>query len=203
MSNSVARAGPHTAKKEEARAYALGCRRRLAVGATIELLEMLSTHVFSILKARPGRETVAAYWPLASEIDTRLLVTDLLREGYPLVLPRVVGPHKPLEFGLWQAGDPLFPSAFKVLEPSPEAPSARPDVVLVPLVSFDRAGYRLGYGAGFYDRTLAALRKEGEVLAVGLAYAGQRVEELPTEAHDEPLDLIATEDGIFRPGEDL
>ena len=119
--------------------------------------------------------------------------------GYPLALPRIVAKDQPLEFRLFERGDPLSAGPHEVREPSPEAPVVRPQVVLVPLLAFDKAGYRIGYGAGYYDRTLEALRAAGNLLAIGIAYAGQMVEDIPLADHDQPLDLIATDEGVRLP----
>ena len=123
----------------------------------------------------------------------------LTRAGYPLALPRIVAKDQPLEFRLFERGDPLSAGPHDVREPSPEAPVVRPQVVLVPLLAFDKAGYRIGYGAGYYDRTLEALRAAGNLLAIGIAYAGQMVEDIPLADHDQPLDLIATDEGVRLP----
>lgn len=138
---------------------------------------------------------VAGYWPFRSEIDPRPLMARFARAGWRLALPATPakGGDAPLTFRLWRPGDAMAPHPFGMAEPPPTAETVRPDLLLVPLLGFDAAGHRLGYGAGYYDRTLAALRATGPVRAIGLAFAGQAVERLPTGPHDQPLQAILTE----------
>lgn len=143
---------------------------------------------------------VSAYWPRGDELDVRPLLRHLAVRGCRTCLPVMAGRGWPLLFRLWRDGHPLVPAAFGVMEPMQEAPLVRPDIVLVPLLAWDGRGMRLGYGAGFYDRTLAALRAEGPVLAVGLAYEGQRMETVPVDGFDAPLDMLLTERRVLRFG---
>ncbi|OAN45644.1 5-formyltetrahydrofolate cyclo-ligase [Paramagnetospirillum marisnigri] len=147
------------------------------------------------LELAPGA-VVAGYWPLADEIDPRPLMRALAARGHPLALPVVVGRETPLEFRSWSPDDPLDAGPHGTRHPPTSAERVTPDVVLVPLLCFDAKGFRLGYGGGYYDRTLAALRRARPVLAVGLAFAAQRVEAVPAEAWDQGLDKIATEQGV-------
>jgi 5-formyltetrahydrofolate cyclo-ligase len=119
--------------------------------------------------------------------------------GHRLVLPAIRAAGEPLDFRAWQPGEPLVPAGFGTQEPAATAPSVAPSVLLVPLLAFDAAGYRLGYGGGFYDRSLALLRAAGDTLAVGLAYADQQVAAVPREATDQPLDLVVTERRVIVP----
>jgi 5-formyltetrahydrofolate cyclo-ligase len=139
---------------------------------------------------------VAGYWPFREEADPRALMEALAASGHPLALPRVSRRTAPLEFRRWIEGDPMRPNAFEISEPLASAEIMTPSIVLVPMLSFDAAGYRLGYGGGYYDRTLAMLRAAGKIVAVGVAYAGQEVPEVPRRGHDEPLDAIVTEKGL-------
>jgi 5-formyltetrahydrofolate cyclo-ligase len=125
--------------------------------------------------------------------------------GHGLALPRMQGALQPLRFHRWGLDDALVQGPFRVMEPAEGEPVSQPDVVLVPLLAFDRSGRRLGYGAGFYDRTLAALRTERPgLLAVGVAFAGQEVSEVPNGPDDEALDAVITEEAVHwcgpRPG---
>ncbi|HEY9538186.1 MAG TPA: 5-formyltetrahydrofolate cyclo-ligase, partial [Kiloniellaceae bacterium] len=138
---------------------------------------------------------VSAYWPLGDEIDPRPLMEALHRRGIRLALPAIRAAAEPLDFRAWQPGDALEPAGFGTCQPSAAAPLLQPDLLLVPLLAFDAAGYRLGYGGGFYDRSLALLRATGDILAVGLAFAAQQVAAVPREATDQPLDLVVTEAG--------
>jgi len=150
--------------------------------------------------ALPPRVPVSAYWPLDDEFDPRPLIDHLQAAGHPIGLPVVVGRGQPLVFRRWLPGMELVPGNFRVLTPPPEAPEVTPAVILAPLLAFDRAGYRLGYGGGFYDRTIAKLRAAGKVLVIGVAYAAQEVSTVPRDATDQPLDWIVTEAGARRIG---
>ena len=156
--------------------------------ACTRLLDALAPHL-----GRP----VSGYWPIGTEIDPRPALEALARHG-PVGLPVVEGRTRPLAFRRWRPGEALVPGGFGTSVPKADAPIT-PEVLIVPLLAFDRRGHRLGYGGGFYDRTLAALRACGPVLAVGFAFAAQRVEALPTEPTDAALDMIVTEGGIVRP----
>ncbi len=136
---------------------------------------------------------VSAYWPKGDELDPRPAMTALAARGHPIGLPVVVAPGAPLAFRRWQEGDELAPVGFGLHEPAAGRPELTPALLLVPLLAFDRAGGRLGYGGGFYDRTLARLRNAGRPVAVGLAYAGQERRGLPCTATDQRLDWIVTE----------
>ena len=140
----------------------------------------------------PG-SVVSAYWPLPGEIDPRPLMVELAARGARLALPVIVARGSPLIFRAWQAGDALEPRAFGLMEPSESAPVHVPDILLVPLLAIDPDGNRLGFGKGYYDRTLAGLRAAGAPLAVGLAYAAQMVVAVPVDEFDQPLDWIVTE----------
>jgi 5-formyltetrahydrofolate cyclo-ligase len=146
----------------------------------------------------PAGTVVSAFWSLSGEIDTRPVMTALHDRGCRVVLPVMRGPGLPLDFRAWQPGDELVPAAFNTREPGADKPMLTPSVLLVPLLAFDREGYRLGYGGGFYDRTLAKLRRNGAALAIGLAYAGQEMARVPHDDKDQPLDWIVTEDETIR-----
>ena len=136
---------------------------------------------------------VAAYAPIRSEADPTILVAALRERGHAIALPRVHAEGEHLRFHLWPTGAPLTKGRFGLLEPAPDWPESVPDVVLVPLLAFDAAGRRLGYGGGYYDRTLRELRRKGSVLAVGVGFAGQEEDKLPADETDERLDWILTE----------
>jgi 5-formyltetrahydrofolate cyclo-ligase len=146
----------------------------------------------------PANATVAGYWPIRDEADPLALVRALQARGAALALPRIDAKHAALSFRAWREGDELVDNHHGIAEPRAEAKIVTPDIVLVPLLAFDSSGHRLGYGGGYYDRTLEHLRARGKILAIGIAYAGQEVETLPREAHDHPLDLIVTENGVRR-----
>lgn len=141
---------------------------------------------------------VAGYVPVRGEIDPFPLMETFLLEQAQLALPVVEGTGLPLTFRAWAPGDDLEAGAFGIGVPGPRKPSLLPSLVLVPLVAFDARCHRIGYGAGFYDRTLTALRASGPVLTVGLAYEGQRVGRVPMDRHDVALDYVVTESGCYR-----
>lgn len=141
---------------------------------------------------------VSGFWPLPSEIDPRPVLYHLHARGHPVALPVVTGRGRPLTFRHWRPGLELIPGSFGVLHPGPEAPEALPRLLIVPLLAFDRRGYRLGYGGGFYDRTLTGLRRTGRTVAVGVAFAMQEVEATPRDETDEPLDWVVTEREAIR-----
>lgn len=142
----------------------------------------------------PGA-VVSFYWPMGDEADPRALAARLAARGHALALPVTVKKGAPLVFRAWREGDRLIVHAFGMHEPVATAPEVKPDVLLVPLLAFDARGHRLGYGGGFYDRTLAALDIK---LAIGIAYAGQETETLPIHERDHPLDMVVTERGLRR-----
>jgi len=141
----------------------------------------------------PGGCVVSAYWPIGSEIDPRPLMAHLHGQGHPIALPLTPARGNPLAFRAWRPEDTLVAADFGTRVPLASQPELTPRVLIVPLLAFDRTGYRLGYGGGYYDRTLARLRKSGDVLAVGVAYAAQEVAEVPRGGGDRPVDWIVTE----------
>ena len=181
--------------RQEARA-----RRQQLARALPEHAWYLATHradYFDDLGISPDA-VVAGYWPFREEADPRPLMEAFAAKGHPLVIPRVAGRTAPLEFHRWIEGDPMRSNAFGITEPLTTAEIMAPSVLLVPMLAFDAAGYRLGYGGGYYDRTLTLLRSTRAVLAIGVAFAGQEVPKLPHHKHDERLDMLVTENGVRR-----
>jgi 5-formyltetrahydrofolate cyclo-ligase len=140
---------------------------------------------------------VAGYAPIRGEIDPAPLMRKLASEGARLALPVITARGKSLIFRTWNPRDRLLPGPLGILEPSPAAAEIHPDIVLVPLAAFDRAGHRIGYGAGHYDRTLAQLHKSKGFAAIGLAFSGQEVATVPALQHDVALDYVLTETKAF------
>ena len=141
-----------------------------------------------------GAMRAALYMPMRDEIDCLPLLAGLSEAGVATALPAMVAKDAPLVFRLWRPGEPLEAASFGVREPAPAAPELTPDLIFAPLAAFDRAGRRIGYGGGFYDRTLMALRAAGAPpVYVGLAFAAQEEREIPAEAHDARLDFVLTE----------
>lgn len=175
--------------------------RRLALAPAWHA-EASRAAAWQALRALPWRERrrVALFWPHAGEVDTRPLLHALFWLGALPLLPRMQGRGQPLVFAAWTPDTALAGGPFGVMEPPADQPAAVPDIILVPLLAFDREGRRLGYGAGFYDRTLAALAAENhQALRAGFAFASQEVDMVPTDAHDAPLDLVVTEAGVLGP----
>jgi len=178
---------------------------RAAIAATYRETAAVAVagHVETLLCALPAR-VISAYWPLDDELDPRPCLSRLAAAGHVLALPRMRGREAPLAFHRWYPDEPLIEGRFKVMEPSSDAPEVEPAVVLAPLLAFDRHGRRLGYGKGFYDRTLAGLRaRDPGMLAVGLGLAAQEADEVPADDSDERLDAIVTENGVLHIAADL
>jgi 5-formyltetrahydrofolate cyclo-ligase len=144
----------------------------------------------------PGA-VVAGYSPIRSEVDPAPLMRKLAAQGAQLALPVITARGQSLRFRVWSADDRLLQGPLGILEPSPAAAEITPDIVLVPLAAFDRAGHRIGYGAGHYDRTLAQLHKSKGFTAIGLAFAAQQVKTVPALQHDVALDYVLTETKVF------
>ncbi len=138
--------------------------------------------------------TVAGVWPLPGELDLRPLLHALHIAGHKIVLPYTPPRGERLVFHVWEPGMAMLPGRFGTFWP--DGPVAEPDMLFVPLLAFDRAGRRLGYGGGYYDRTLAAL---GGRQAVGFGYAAQEVEAVPVEPHDRTMGAIVTERAFILP----
>lgn len=154
---------------------------------------------FALHCAIPAKSKVSGYWPSRYEIDPRPLMAMLSGQGHRICLPVVVERDQPLVFRAYRAREPLV-KGNGAMVPDPAAPELEPDVLLVPLVAFDRRGGRLGQGAGYYDRTLEKLRQRRAVQAIGIAYALQEVDAVPLADYDQSLDGVLTEQGYFPKG---
>jgi 5-formyltetrahydrofolate cyclo-ligase len=172
-------------------------RRRLAA----ERLDAAdcAAQVFARVRLTRLVETYAIYHPVGSELDP----TPIRIPGARRALPVATARDAPLIFRLHAPGDPLAADALGIPAPMPDAPAVLPDVVFAPALAFDRSGGRLGQGGGHYDRTLAELRARKPVLVIGVAYAGQEVEEIPMEPHDQRLDAILTETGYIEAAKEI
>ena len=139
---------------------------------------------------------IAGYWPLGDELDCRPALEALSRAGASVALPVVAGQGEVLIFRAWSPGDDLEEGPFGTKHPNARAPIVCAQILLVPLIAFDLLGNRLGYGAGYYDRTVASFRAHGDVTVVGLAYDAQCVDAVPVDARDQPLDAVITPSGV-------
>jgi 5-formyltetrahydrofolate cyclo-ligase len=171
-------------------------RRGELAKAIPDFAERLASHA-AALDIAPN-SLIGAYAALPDEADPHLLLKALVSTGCTLAFPRVEAKGAPLIFHHWTPGRELKRGTFGIAEPSADWPVAHPSILLIPLLAFDARGHRLGYGGGYYDRTLEALRAHGNIRAIGIAYAGQEVESIPDENHDHLLDMVATEAGIRR-----
>ena len=185
-----------TARKQAMREDALA--RRVALRAQVpDAAERMARNFLAAIPL-PDSAVVSAFVAIGEEADPAPLIGLLRAKGHPIALPRVVKKGEKLAFHLYESGATLIPGVFGLSQPGKDWPQATPDVLIVPLLAFDARGMRLGYGGGFYDRTLADLRARRTVLAVGFAFAGQEVADVPSRESDEPLDWIVTEAGAHR-----
>ncbi len=188
-------------QKNRLRDTARARRAEAARAAGPEAAERLKQNVVDVLPAMASQgAAVSGYWPLSGEIDVRVLLSHLDGQGYVCALPVVAAPDAPLIFRRWTPGLVLEAGPFDTRQPGADQPEVRPNMLLVPLLAFDADGYRLGYGGGYYDRTLGVLRSSGSPVAVGAAFAGQQVDHVPRDGYDQPLDWIVTEEKAMRIG---
>ena len=190
MTSGACRLASAEAIKRRIRADALDLRRALkpSLGA------VLADHLLAT-PLIPPRAVVGGFWPLEGEIDIRPLLHGLVAGGRDVLLPETPPRGQPLTFRRWQPSTSLQSGRFGTQYP--DGPEATPDVLLVPLLAFDARCHRLGYGGGYYDRTIAGLPG---IRTIGCAFAAQQVDAVPVLPHDIPLDAVATEAGIlFRP----
>lgn len=173
--------------KALARAEAFARRAVAFAGGQGQAAEILADYL-----ARHRGRVLAGYMPMRTEIDP--LPAMAAHQG-PVGVPVIVAKASPLRFREWSPGCRLVEGAFKAMIPE-EGAWVEPEVLIVPLLAWDRRGFRLGYGGGFYDRTLAGLRARGPVVAVGFAFAAQEVEAVPTDAFDQRLEAVVTEKGV-------
>jgi 5-formyltetrahydrofolate cyclo-ligase len=178
--------------KQALRAQALARRAETTAAARAAFAKHLASEGLAfVMQWRP--KIVSAYFPLEGEPSTLPLLESLAAAGVKTALPVTGKLGTPLVFRLWRPGEPTVQGKMAIEEPLAAAQEAAPDLLFVPLAAFDRSGHRLGYGAGFYDRTLTSLRAQKPICAVGVAYASQELPEIPNEAHDESLDYVLTE----------
>jgi 5-formyltetrahydrofolate cyclo-ligase len=182
-----------TISSEKAELRAAAQARRDALPADVRKIaaETIAARKFPL--AITPDTIISGFMPLKSEINPLPLMQKLAEAGARLALPAIAGRGKPLMMRAWEVGAPLDRGQWGIREPKPDAPEVKPDILLVPLLAFDREGFRLGYGAGYYDMTIHRLRALKPVTAVGIAFAAQEVPKIPTTPRDERLDLVLTE----------
>jgi 5-formyltetrahydrofolate cyclo-ligase len=186
------------ASKKAARAAAIAVRSA-AHADSPGAARLAAGHALEAIAGLRGTTAIAGYLPVRREIDPLPAMLALCGLGFRVVVPVIGAREQPLGFREWTPGAATERGAFGVPVPVGGA-LLEPDVLLVPMLAFDRRGHRLGYGGGFYDRTIADLRARRAVTAIGIAYAAQELPEVPDSAHDMRLDAIVTEQGVIRPG---
>lgn len=196
MNTPTARVAPHArpdieAAKRQARAAARAARLACDPACGAEL----AAHVLAE-RIVPKGAAVSGFWPMPGEIDIRPLLLGLYGRGHAILLPETPPRGNPLIFRRWEPGAAMLTERFGTQRP--DGPPGTPDVLFVPLLAFDRGGHRLGYGGGYYDRTLAGLPAS---VAIGCAFAAQEVASVPAGPHDIRLHAVATERGVIRFGD--
>ncbi|HEV7256797.1 MAG TPA: 5-formyltetrahydrofolate cyclo-ligase [Bosea sp. (in: a-proteobacteria)] len=180
---------PEAARRKAAlREAALARRDALEIDDRLEWDPVIAGRVLALPVFGEGAGPVSAYWPMQSEADPRPILEGLHESGLSLCLPAIVA--KRMLFRRWAPYEPIVPGGFGTLVPHPAEPEVVPAILLVPLAAFDRRGYRIGYGKGYYDAKLSEL---GPVVSIGIAYAAQEIDAVPDEPHDRRLDWIVTE----------
>ena len=179
---------------------ALRRRRRALAVAHPDAAALAAAHL--PLSRLPPFRVVGGYHPIGAELDPRPVLECLAAAGAAIALPAVVDRAAPMVFRSARAPEAFVADALGILSPPPSAAALVPDLIVAPVLGFDRRGGRLGQGGGDYDRAIAALRATGPVFVVGVAFAGQEVDAVPLEAHDQRLDAILTESGYIEVFED-
>ena len=180
--------------KKRVRAVALERRRIAFARHGKDAGRRLAAHGLDFLRIPPG-SIVSGFAAIRDEINPAELMSWLHAEGFRLALPVMIAKGQPLLLRSYAPGDAMEAAQWGIAEPMADKPEVEPDVVLVPLLAFDARGRRLGYGAGFYDRTLAKLRARKKVTAVGIAYDELEVDAVPHDSYDQPLDWVLTPSG--------
>lgn len=189
--------GEIAALKAAARKAAFARRKAAHDAGAANAAERAAARFLEALRVSPG-EVVAGYRPIRTEIDPTPLMLRLLALGADLCTPVIIGAGQPLEFHRWRPDVAMIEGAFGAMIPC-DQPALEPTLLIAPLVAFDREGWRLGYGGGFYDRSLAALDARRPTRAVGFAFAAQELDAVPREPTDRRLDLMITEAGLIAP----
>tara|TARA_B100000686_G_scaffold346725_1_gene433966 strand:+ start:785 stop:1363 length:579 start_codon:yes stop_codon:yes gene_type:complete len=180
-------------EKESLRKVARVSRQRARLEAPVDASMRAAAQFIEAIEVLPSC-VVSGYWPIQSELDPLPLMWRLQEIGCVCALPVVVGFQEPLKFRSWRLGENLSDGPFGTKEPELVSPEVIPNILIVPLLAFDSRGYRLGYGGGFFDRTLRMLRRRKKLCtAIGFAYSDQEVQEVPVTVTDEPLDWVVSE----------
>jgi 5-formyltetrahydrofolate cyclo-ligase len=178
-------------RKDRLRQQTLALRDALPAAERAAAAQSIAARPFP-LKFERGT-IISGFSPMKSEINPVPLMRKLADAGAQLALPAIAGRGKPLIMRVWNFGDELKAGQWGIREPVPDAPEVAPDILIVPLAAFDRAGHRIGYGAGYFDMTINVLRAKKSVTAIGIAFAAQEIPQVPATARDARLDLVLTE----------
>jgi 5-formyltetrahydrofolate cyclo-ligase len=191
MTTEMAIPADNQNQKAQLRAEALVRRDALPAAVRAAGAEAIASRPFPI-KFEQGA-IISGFSPMKSEINPVPLLRKLADAGAKLALPAIVGRGKPLIMRAWSFGEPLASGQWGIREPVPELPEVSPDILIVPLAAFDRVGHRIGYGAGYFDMTINALRAKKKIIAIGIAFAAQEIPQVPATERDARLDLVLTE----------
>ena len=172
-------------------------RMEISPAARLKAAEAMCEAFFEHVSISAGM-IVAGYWPIRNEIDDIILLRRLLQKGTYCALPCIEKQNKPLVFRPWNESTLMTVGNFSIPEPTGGGAALTPDIVIVPMAAFDMQRHRLGYGAGYYDRTLAQLKAERNILAVGVAYDTQVLPRLPIEENDVRMDMIITDKKVYK-----
>ena len=179
------------ATKSALRKAVLARRAAIAAEAAELATGAVADRMMDLLRRWPVG-AISAFRTFGDEIGTGPLLLRLNDAGYRIGLPIVIGKGKPLVFRQWRPGDAMASGPYGIEQPLETAPGIEPDILIVPMAAFDTQGYRIGYGGGFYDRSLESLRADKPILAIGLAYDEQEVEQVPRGPYDARLDHLVT-----------
>jgi 5-formyltetrahydrofolate cyclo-ligase len=185
-------------QKNALRARVKAWRAGLGADVLARAAEAVAKQGLDFLGHRPQGAVVSGFSPIADEFRVWPLLRRLAGEGFRLALPVMQGKSKPLILRAWAPGDAMDKAVWGIAEPKPDKPALEPDILIVPLLAFDRRGWRLGYGGGFYDRTLAGLRARKSIVVVGLGFDEQEVDAVPHLDYDQRLDWVLRPSGPIK-----
>ena len=191
---------PASNTKDAQRQAAFQKRLRVQTAASKQATQQMVENFLRDVPLKAGA-IIGGYWPVNAEINVLPLMVQLQHKGYVCALPQGMKKNTPLVFRSWNEKTPMKANAYNIKEPDPaKSALVRPDVVIVPMLAFDPAGNRLGYGMGLYGLTLKQLREKAPVLAVGVAYDLQRIDRGLAESHDGTVDMIVTDKNVYTAG---
>ena len=197
---AIDRQGLTSGRKVGLRAEAAALRRKVWLSSAASASQAIARAGLQLIRAMPLAQAVGGYFPIRDELDPLPLLQALFENGMRTALP-ATQPGLVLAFREWIPGDPLERGKFGLQEPGQTHCELQPNLLLLPLLAFDRNGNRLGYGAGYYDAALRNLRRRGTVIAIGVGFDEQEFPDIPREPQDEPLDMILTPSRVIACGD--